>query len=163
MEENNKDLNEDEKNKLLCQGCNSECCKYLSIEINTPEDEEDFEDIKWYAAHKNVSVYVDEDNEWHVEFKTSCDYLDKDGLCSIYNKRPNICREYSQDECPFHNEYNEKYTFKSIEDVESYIDNVFKQGKHELPEDDDDDEEDKDEESNEVESVDEEDKDEENA
>ncbi len=91
-------------------------------------------------------VYVDEDNEWHVEFKTPCEYLDENNLCSVYSKRPKICRDYGQDECHFHNEYSEKYSLETLEDVENYIDEVFQQGKHEFPEEDDEEEEENDEE-----------------
>lgn len=128
----------DEENKNQCSGCGAECCKYMSIEIDPPEELEDFEDIKWYAAHKNVRVYVDEDYEWHVEFATPCQYLGENDLCTIYSKRPKICREYDQGECTFHNEYNEKFNFKNLEEVERYIEEVFNQGKHELPEEEDD-------------------------
>ncbi len=135
FEKVSKQKKEDEKNKELCKNCNSECCKYVAIEIDAPEELKDFEDIKWYVAHKNINVYVDEDNEWHVEFLTPCEHLNPEtGLCDIYNTRPRICREFSQDECPFHNDYTEKFTFNKIQDVEDYIKKIFNQGKHELPE-----------------------------
>jgi len=39
-----------------CDGCPAECCKYVAIEIDTPEDIDDFEDIKWYVSHKNITT-----------------------------------------------------------------------------------------------------------
>lgn len=125
------------KNKELCSGCSAKCCKYVAIEIDCPEELEDFEDIKWYVAHENINVYVDEDDEWHVEFITRCKYLDEDNLCKIYSKRPSICKQYCQDECPHHNEYSEKFVFTDIEDVENYIKNIFEKGKHVVVEEDD--------------------------
>ena len=133
---------EDIQNRDLCANCGAKCCKYVAIEIDAPEDLEDFEDIKWYVAHKNINVYVDEDHEWHVEFLTACENLDENDLCKIYDSRPQICKEFSQEECPFHNIYEEKYSFTKIEDVEKYVEEVFKIGKHELPEEDEDEEED---------------------
>ena len=105
------------------------------MEIDTPESLEDFEDIKWYVLHKNVNVYVDEDYVWHIEFITPCEFLGDDNKCLIYDKRPKICREYDQEECTFHNEYSERYSFKTIEDVEKYIEEVFKKGLHKIPDD----------------------------
>lgn len=122
-----------------CEGCPADCCKYIAIEIDPPEDLEDFEDIKWYVSHKNVNVYVEEDGTWNVEFITPCEHLDSEWKCTIYEKRPKICREYDQDECTFHNNYEEKHTFKKIEDVEKYIEEIFKKGLHIIPEEEEDD------------------------
>jgi Fe-S-cluster containining protein len=113
-----------------CSNCDGKCCKYVVIQIDNPETLEDFENIKWFLCHKNVNVFVDEDNDWHVEFLTPCEFLGENNLCGIYDKRPAICREYAQDECPFHNEYSEKYTFNSLEDLEGYIKNVWKKNKN---------------------------------
>ncbi len=115
-----------------CEGCGAKCCKHVAIEIDTPTSLSDFEDIKWYVAHKNVNVFVDEDYQWHAEFLTPCEHLGENNLCGVYEKRPQICKDYNHDECIFHNEgeYIEKYTFKTIEDVEKYIKDVFDKGEH---------------------------------
>ena len=120
-----------------CEKCDEKCCKYVAIEIDTPEDLKDFEDIRWYVAHENIQVYVDDDYQWHVEFLTPCEFLGKNNLCKIYETRPKICREYNQNKCPFYNDYAEKFTFKSIEDVDKYVKNVFKNGEHVIVEDED--------------------------
>jgi len=116
-----------------CENCPAMCCKYVALEIDVPEDLEDFENIRWYVSHKNINVFV-EDGEWFIEFLTPCEHLDGN-KCLIYNKRPKICRKHNHDECLFHGEgeYDEDYTFKKIEDVEDYIENVFKKGKHIIP------------------------------
>ena len=127
---------EDKKNKELCSQCNAECCKYVALEIDCPEKLKEFEDIKWYVAHKNINVYVDEDYVWHIEFSTPCEHLNlKTNNCKIYSRRPEICKDFSQEECPFHNEYEERYVFKKIKDVEKYIGDVFNKGKHKIPKD----------------------------
>jgi uncharacterized protein len=108
-----------------CINCNGVCCKYVAIEIDAPETKKDFEDLKWYVCHKNVQVYVEEDGTWNVEFLTDCEFLDKKNKCTVYEKRPEICREYGQDECPFHNEYVEQHTFKTLEELEKYIKDKF--------------------------------------
>ena len=131
--------------KKTCEDCDAMCCRYIAMEIDTPEEEDDFENIKWYVAHKNVSVYVEEDGVWNLEFNTPCAFLRDDGKCAIHEdfvdnpkvKRPKICKEYSAENCLFHNDdYNEKYRFQTIKEVEDYIENVFKKGLHEIPEED---------------------------
>jgi len=113
-----------------CEKCNGKCCKYVAIEIDTPENLEDFENIRWYVAHKNIQVYVDEDDKWNIEFLTPCEFLGENNLCGIYEKRPEICKEYNQDECLFYNDYEEKFTFRNLDDIDNYIKNIFKKGKH---------------------------------
>ena len=124
-------------NKLTCDECDGKCCKYVITEIDCPEGLEDFEDIKWYVCHENVYVYVEEDGTWNLEFITPCKFLGEKNKCLIYDKRPRICREFSQDECPFHNTYKELFRFEKPEDVEKYVENIFKKGLHVIPEDED--------------------------
>jgi uncharacterized protein len=125
-----KKVKSDEENMELCSGCGAKCCKYVAIEIDAPEDLDDFENIRWYVAHKNVQVYVEEDGTWNVEFLTPCEHLDENNLCDIYEKRPEICKEYTQDQCTYHNEYEEDYTFKTVEDVDNYIEKEWKKNEN---------------------------------
>lgn len=112
--------------KKDCSSCDGKCCKYVVLEIDEPEDLEDFENIKWFICHKDVKVFIDEEGEWYIEFSTPCKFLDKNNLCTIYEKRPQICRDYNVNECTFYNDYQEKYTFTNLEELESYIENVYK-------------------------------------
>jgi Fe-S-cluster containining protein len=124
--ENEKSLMMNSTEGKDCSACKGNCCRYVITEIDKPESLEDFEEIKWFVAHKNVNVFVDEDGTWNLEFLTPCEFLGEDNLCKIYEKRPEICREFSVDECPHHNEYAEKHTFNCLKDVEDYIENVWK-------------------------------------
>ena len=107
------------KNKSLCAGC-TKCCEHVAIEIDKPEDGEDFRTIMWYVMHKNVYVFVDEDDEWYVEFRTTCESLQDNGLCGIYDIRPDICRDYDQSDCE---RTGTPYVscFRSKEDVINYV------------------------------------------
>jgi Fe-S-cluster containining protein len=116
-----------------CDGCDGKCCRYVVLEIDIPENLDDFENIKWYVAHKNVAVFIDEEHSWNIEFITPCEHLGKDSRCQNYETRPKICREYSQEDCPFHNDYKEPFRFECIADVEKYIEEVFKKGNHKVP------------------------------
>lgn len=113
-----------------CENCAALCCKYIVLDIDTPEELKDFENIKWYVVHKNTEVFVDDEGVWNIRFLTKCDQLDKNNKCKIYQTRPEICKEFSSKTCPQNKEYEEILTFKKIEDVEDYIKNVFEKGKH---------------------------------
>lgn len=116
--------------KDLCKDCEAICCKYVVLDIDTPETLKDFENIKWYVLHKNVEVFVDYEGIWNIRFITNCESLNKKNKCSTYRKRPEICKEFSSKDCPQNKKYEEILTFKKLEDVEEYIENIFKKGKH---------------------------------
>jgi len=119
-----------------CEDCDAKCCKHVAVEIDIPEKIEDFEDIKWFVSHRNVNVFVDEDNLWYLEFLTSCEFLGEKNKCLNYDNRPQICREYSHEDCVFHNEYKDNIIFRSIAEVEEYIKEVYNKGNHIIPPDD---------------------------
>ena len=118
--------------KRSCKGCEAMCCRYITIELDIPETLDDFENIKWYVAHENVVVNIEEDGSWFVKFFTKCKHLTENNLCAIYKNRPRVCREHKVKSCERYNPENFLLTFKSIEDVEKYIENVFKKGRHEI-------------------------------
>lgn len=111
-----------------CQICKGECCKHLALQIDTPTDEEDFENLRWYLTHRNVKIFIDE-GDWFLEFDTTCEYLnEKNYTCNIYDKRPAVCREYGinmEDEhyCQFHDEHDFHYDaeFTNIDQLDEYI------------------------------------------
>ena len=84
--------------KYSCEGC-SRCCRYVAMEIDAPEDKKDFEQMRWFLLHKNVWIFIDNDDSWNIQFNTPCDELDSRGLCKIYETRPQICRDYSSKTC----------------------------------------------------------------
>jgi len=108
--------------KVQCEKCTGLCCRYFAFPIETPEDKDDFDDIRWYLCHKNVTVFV-EDGDWYLNIKNKCRHLsDKDNRCKIYNKRPNICRGYKHDVCDFvEGKYNYELHFTSDKQMEEYI------------------------------------------
>jgi Fe-S-cluster containining protein len=81
-----------------CDGC-TECCEYVALEIDKPENLKDFENVLWFILHKNVWVYIDFEGDWYIQFDTPCKKLNSDGLCDYYQKRPSMCRDYSVKDC----------------------------------------------------------------
>jgi len=89
----------DPENK--CDFCtNSKCCTYITQHIDTPRSKADFELLLWQVSHENIKVYQDSDG-WFLLIDSSCSHLQPDGRCGIYENRPAICGEYSNDFCEF--------------------------------------------------------------
>ena len=42
--------------EVLCDYCTAKCCKYFALPIETPEDEEDFDFLRWYLVHDRAST-----------------------------------------------------------------------------------------------------------
>ncbi len=84
-----------------CGFCtNSTCCTYLTQHLDTPRSMEDFDTLLWQVAHHNTQAYKDEDG-WFLLVNNRCGHLQDDGRCAIYETRPRICREHSNDGCEF--------------------------------------------------------------
>lgn len=84
-----------------CDRCTgSLCCHYVTQEIATPRSKHDFEHLLWQVSHEGVSAYKDEDG-WTLMFQTPCAHLLDDGRCGIYENRPQICRDHSNDFCEY--------------------------------------------------------------
>ena len=88
---------------ITCDQCTAKCCRYIATEIDAPEDMEDYDQIRWFLLHENVSVFIDEDDEWFLEFQTNCKALDGNA-CRIYRQRPQICREHKVETCEVNGE-----------------------------------------------------------
>lgn len=82
----------------FCTG--SICCTYVTQHLDTPRSKEDFRQLLWQVSHKNIKIYKDDDG-WTLLVDGSCQHLQIDGGCGIYNERPEICRDHSNDYCEF--------------------------------------------------------------
>jgi Fe-S-cluster containining protein len=92
------------------------------LEIDKPEDKDDYNYLFWYLHHKNIGIYIGWDNKWYLEFLTKCKKLNYQGNCKIYENRPKICQDYNQKDCTKYNsEPAEKIYFKTVEDLENYL------------------------------------------
>ena len=108
--------------KNQCIRCTGLCCRYFALPIETPETREDYDDIRWYLCHKDITVFV-EDGDWYINIENRCRHLSPgDYRCRIYNKRPRICRQYSHKDCDFtKGEYDFELHFTSAKQMEEYI------------------------------------------
>ncbi len=84
-----------------CSRCtNSKCCTYITQHLDTPRSKADFRLLLWQVSHHGVSIYKDSDG-WFLLVEGKCEHLQEGGGCGIYEDRPEICRDYSNDWCEF--------------------------------------------------------------
>ena len=86
-----------EKKAATCTSCGL-CCSYVAIEVDTPKTVKQATMMLWYVYHEGVSLYVNDD-DWMVQFDTTCIHLQPDYRCGVYETRPHICREFSEQDC----------------------------------------------------------------
>lgn len=103
-----------------CKQCGGECCKKLAFQISKPKTVRDFEDMKWFLYHEGVIIYIDNEGSWLVQVPTRCTKLDKNDRCTIYDKRPPVCRFSKVEECEM-NTNEMDVVFNTIEDLEKYM------------------------------------------
>jgi len=82
----------------FCRG--STCCTYLTQQIDAPRSIEDFDLLLWQISHLNTQVYKDDDG-WFLLVNNRCRHLADGGRCLIYENRPQVCRDHSNDDCEF--------------------------------------------------------------
>lgn len=110
--------------ECLCDHCPAKCCNYLAAPIDTPETQQDFDYIRWYLLHHNATVFV-EDGSWYLLVYSQCRHLRPDNRCGIYETRPQICRDYSTDNCEYEDDWVYEKYFETPEQVEEYMEVVL--------------------------------------
>ena len=105
---------------LPCDKCNGLCCRYFCFQIDTPDDYDEFEDIRWYLYHEGVRVHVDEDGDWYIQMDNVCKNLGEDNLCTIYDDRPLICRSYGESCEQTGQDYGYLHEFATAEQLDAY-------------------------------------------
>ena len=103
-----------------CKDCDF-CCRHIALEIDTPETSEEFDQIKWFLTHKDIWIFIDHDDSWNLQANNKCEKLIQ-GKCSIYEKRPQICRSYDTENCEKYGQgESSKILWKTIEEFEDWI------------------------------------------
>ncbi|MFO8015758.1 MAG: YkgJ family cysteine cluster protein [Candidatus Woesearchaeota archaeon] len=103
-----------------CKNCGG-CCNHVAVEIDRPTSKRDYHEILWFLLHKDVKVFVDDENDWYIEFSTPCEWRQK-GMCIHHESRPVICRDYSPDECVRNGEGDaEKLSFHTYDEFMEYL------------------------------------------
>ncbi len=108
----------------LCDHCTAKCCRYFALPIETPDCFEDFEYIRWYLLHDEASIFT-EGETWYLMVGTICKHLQPDNRCGIYETRPQICREYSTDDCEYEDLWVYERYLETPEQVAEYAEAVL--------------------------------------
>jgi len=112
------------KDGILCDHCPAKCCRYFALPIETPDEMADFEYMRWYLLHERASVFT-EDEDWYLLVHTVCKHLGEDNRCGIYETRPQICRDYTTDNCEYDDDWTYEKYFETPEQVHEYATAIF--------------------------------------
>jgi uncharacterized protein len=110
--------------ECLCNYCGAKCCRYFALPIDTPTEWQDFDYIRWYLLHERAAVFT-EDGVWYLLVHTSCKHLRPDHLCDIYERRPQICRDYTTRKCEYDDDWVYDHYWETSEQVEEYAEAVL--------------------------------------
>ena len=96
-----------------CKGCDK-CCKYVLFEVAFQNNYSYLE----YLLYHNITLFVDKELKTiDALIETVCNKL-KDGKCSIYETKPQICNEYSNIVCLEKKPSDMILIIKTIEELE---------------------------------------------
>ena len=110
--------------EVLCEHCSAKCCRYFALPLDTPKGIEDYQHMRWYMMHGDVSIFV-EDETWYLMVHSDCKHLLPDQRCSAYDNRPTICREYSTDNCEYDDDSCYDKLFETPEQLWEYVEAVL--------------------------------------
>lgn len=115
------DLRPDE---CLCDHCTARCCRYFALPIDKPTTRQDFDYIRWYLLHEGATVFTEE-GDWYLLVYATCRHLQANHRCGIYTTRPQICRDYTTDNCEYEDDWVYDRYFETPEQVQEYAEAVL--------------------------------------
>jgi len=66
------------------------------LPLDTPEDWNDFDTIRWFLIHGGTTVFTEEDI-WYLMVFSTCKHLREDNLCGIYEPGEDLPRLQHQE------------------------------------------------------------------
>ena len=76
---------------MKCQECKGACCEVFELpytDIQPPGADE----FRWITLH-GPTIIEPITSEAFIRFECKCNALADDGLCTIYDERPNVCQD----------------------------------------------------------------------
>lgn len=110
--------------EVLCDHCSAKCCKYFALPIDKPSDLKDFEFVRWFLLHDRATIFTEE-GVWYILVHTVCKHLQPNNLCGIYDTRPQICRDYTTDDCEYDDGWVYEQYFETAEQIAEYMEVVL--------------------------------------
>ena len=108
---------------VLCEYCTAKCCRYFALPLETPSTPDEFDYLRWYLLHDRAAVFVDE-GTWYLLVHTTCQHLQSDHRCGIYEMRPQICRDYTTEKCEYEDDWTYDQYFELPEQVQEYTEAI---------------------------------------
>lgn len=87
--------------------------------IKRPRLKHEIETLRWYLHFDTVQIYI-RSHRWHLLVKGKCIYLSKKNLCTIYDRRPDVCRDHSSDACEMSGQWYDQM-FTTPKDLDAYF------------------------------------------
>ena len=110
--------------EVLCNYCTAKCCRYYALPIELPTTQSDWEYVRWYVLHEYTTVFKEGDT-WYLLVHTTCQHLQPDNRCGIYETRPPICREYTTDACEYDDDSVYEQYLETPEQVSEYVEAIL--------------------------------------
>ncbi len=109
----------EEEGRGNCIACGAKCCRYLTLEIDTPRGKVDIDEVRWFLAHKDIEVFIDE-GQWHLQVHNRCKHLTRANRCRIYDDRFGVCRDYDTTNCEASDGEIDAICFHTTEEFDAY-------------------------------------------
>ncbi len=123
-----------EQSRICSRLCVARCCRYVTVAIDPPRSEADWDEIRWWLLHPGIMVFKDaDDGEWAVCFETRCSNLTSDNLCRAWPNHPDLCREHDATTCEFREAMKYEVFLASEEDLARHLERTgLKRGRRVL-------------------------------
>ena len=106
--------------EFCCQVCEADCCRYVMLKINPPRLREDRDEHRWLLMHEDVELRI-ESRMWYAHFHVRCRHLSSKNLCLIYQDRPDLCEDYTENDCDYGGPAPDTVVFKTVEEYDEYM------------------------------------------
>ncbi|HZZ71494.1 MAG TPA: YkgJ family cysteine cluster protein [Pirellulales bacterium] len=110
--------------EVLCAYCTAKCCRYFALPLEEPTEFKDFEFIRWFLLHHGATVFT-EDDVWYLLQFSECRHLQADNRCGIYETRPQICRDYTTENCEYDDSWVYDRYFETADQIGEYAEAVL--------------------------------------
>ncbi len=105
--------------RKCAEKCQARCCKYVTVKIDAPRYKCDIDEIRWFLAHESLAIVI-ESRLWYLQFDTRCKFLGESNLCSNYENRFDVCREYDVNNCEG-TDGEPPIVFRTVEEFDAFI------------------------------------------
>jgi len=103
----------------LCANCPAKCCHDLVLVIDKPKTKRDVKHYTWQLQYDTVRIAIT-GKKWHTVYEGRCIYLNENNLCTIYDRRPKLCREHNPPNCEHYSKWYD-VMIETPEELRDYL------------------------------------------